>query len=214
MIPYFMQETIYFLLGKKAPWDVSDLPLSLSKKERKHMRNRMKSMYQKYYLATFNIENNIWESDSENFSEGWDCRPAYYNLEYSYPLADRRIVEFLGQVPIAHFYAGGLRRGLIRKAMTGVLPEKIRMRMDKMPYSPADELIYNRDLHKIQDLLRRKDFQNEINNMLDTSKMDGLIDNITESKKSSKYLPYYWQIIALSVWIKHICWTRNNRFAD
>lgn len=206
MIPIYIQDFFYFLLGKNTPWEISEFPLSLNKMDQRIVSRRMKLMYENYYMATFKIQNNIWSTDFENFGEGWDCGPSHFQLEYTYPLLDRRIVEFLVQVPVAHFYAGGLKRGLIRKAMLGILPEKIRLRMNKLPYSPADELIYNRDLSKIQFLLKGEEFQRVVNDFFDIVKLNLTIEVILSSKKSRNFLPIYWSTISVSVLTKYIHW--------
>jgi hypothetical protein len=52
------------------------------------------------------------------------------------PLLDRRIVQFVLSLPPEMFVAGGWDRGLYRMAMKGLLPEKIRWRRDKQPFTP------------------------------------------------------------------------------
>jgi len=210
MLPFFVQEFLYFIFKKKSPWDIYNLPLSLSKEDHKFLQHRMKSVYRNYYLATFNIQNNIWSTAIENFGEDWDCGPSHHQLEYCYPLLDRRIVEFLVQIPVAHFYAGGLKRGLIRKAMIGILPEKIRMRMNKLPYSPADELINKRDVLKIHDLLQEKDLKDVLESILDTKKMIFSFTGIAKSEVSRSFQPNYWLTIDLGVWINFMNWIKKT----
>jgi asparagine synthase (glutamine-hydrolysing) len=57
-----------------------------------------------------------------------DLAAAWYGIEMRHPLLDRRVVAFLLAIPpeiLVHF---GLSKPLLRAAMAGFLPEKIRMR--------------------------------------------------------------------------------------
>ena len=62
----------------------------------------------------------------------WDT----YSFRQVYPLLDRRIVEFMLQVPVAEFITDGWSRSLFRRAMATVLPPEIRQRLDKTPFAP------------------------------------------------------------------------------
>jgi asparagine synthase (glutamine-hydrolysing) len=57
-------------------------------------------------------------------------------LELALPFFDLDLMEFLAAVPAAQFSHGGQDRSLLRRAMSGVLPERIRLRTDKQPYVP------------------------------------------------------------------------------
>jgi asparagine synthase (glutamine-hydrolysing) len=57
-------------------------------------------------------------------------------IEGPQPLMDRRIWEFAYRVPLGQFCADGMPRGLYRRAMAGILPEKIRLRQTKGWFAP------------------------------------------------------------------------------
>lgn len=56
---------------------------------------------------------------------------SHYNLHVSYPLLDRRLLEFVIGVPLEQKRQGKNRRLLIRRAMKGYLPDSLRWRDDK-----------------------------------------------------------------------------------
>ncbi len=206
-LPFFIRPIIHTLLGVNKPWIINNLPLQGSHKEKKALQKRMTPYYKNYYFDPFNYKNSIWFSEDENFGEDWDCGSSHHQIEITYPLLDRRIIEFLVQFPVEHFYMDGLKRGLLRKAMQGILPEKIRLRFDKLPYSPDYEQINRRDMLKIKELLTRKPFNKKIESLLNTSKMISSLDNM---KLNSNIEPNYWTIIAISVWIKFYYWLDNK----
>ena len=57
--------------------------------------------------------------------ESWAASAVANRLEYSYPLLDKRIVEFILGVPAKYFVADGVGRYLFRKATSGVLSDDI-----------------------------------------------------------------------------------------
>jgi asparagine synthase (glutamine-hydrolysing) len=57
-------------------------------------------------------------------------------IEGREPLMDRRIWEFAYRVPLGEFCEDGISRSLYRRAMSGVLPEKVRRRTTKGWFAP------------------------------------------------------------------------------
>ena len=51
---------------------------------------------------------------------------AHTGIAYSFPLLDRRVIEFALSLPLDHFLADGYARQPFRRAMKGILPEEIR----------------------------------------------------------------------------------------
>ena len=66
----------------------------------------------------------------------WANRHGAYNMESGVPLFDKKINEFMFDVPIEQYLVGGNRRSLLRRAMEGILPPEIQWRKDKLPYTP------------------------------------------------------------------------------
>ena len=66
----------------------------------------------------------------------WANRHGAYAMESGVPLYDKQIIEFMFDVPIEQYLAGGNRRSLLRRAMEGILPHEIQWRRDKLPYTP------------------------------------------------------------------------------
>ncbi len=61
---------------------------------------------------------------------------ATLSMDIQFPYRDKNLIEFLLAVPPEQFIAGGLKRSLFRRAMKGILPERVRMRTTKHPYTP------------------------------------------------------------------------------
>jgi asparagine synthase (glutamine-hydrolysing) len=52
-------------------------------------------------------------------------------MAFRHPWLDKRLVEFVMAVPTDQTIRGGLRKIVLRNAMQGILPEKVRTRRDK-----------------------------------------------------------------------------------
>jgi asparagine synthase (glutamine-hydrolysing) len=63
-------------------------------------------------------------------------RDAYYGLRKTTPFFDKKILEFYLDIPEKVLFDNGFRRGLIRSAMQGLVPDEIVWRKFKNPYSP------------------------------------------------------------------------------
>ena len=57
-----------------------------------------------------------------------------FEIESRVPLLDTDIVDFAFSVPPAYKLAGGMSKGIFRKAVSGMLPESITQRTDKMGF--------------------------------------------------------------------------------
>ncbi len=88
-----------------------------------------------------------------------DADYASLGMDIRFPYWDKEIIEFLIDIPPEQFIAQGLKRSLFRRAMKGILPETIRLRNTKHPYTP--------DFHR-----RVMGKKEEIKHYLDTIESD------------------------------------------
>ena len=68
----------------------------------------------------------------------------YERVEPRYPLLDQRLVEFCLAAPSTVKIHDGYARYAVRGALRGILPEEIRLRTGKQPFSPDYGWRYNR----------------------------------------------------------------------
>ncbi len=80
--------------------------------------------------------------------EGWATEAPQYQLDYRYPLLDRRVVEFSLGLPPQMFFQHGWKRYLYRQAVTGILPPQVQWCKTKNdPARYADHQAVTRALH-------------------------------------------------------------------
>jgi asparagine synthase (glutamine-hydrolysing) len=70
----------------------------------------------------------------------WEDRNSMaHSVESRVPFLDYRLVEYVMSLPEEYRIHEGVTKRVLREAMTGSLPERVRMRMDKMGFYTAEE---------------------------------------------------------------------------
>jgi asparagine synthase (glutamine-hydrolysing) len=72
--------------------------------------------------------------------ESWAAHGAALGLTYTFPLLDRRIMEFALSLPGRMFFRDGWKRWLYRTAMEGILPDVVRWNPKKFDNAAAHQL--------------------------------------------------------------------------
>lgn len=71
----------------------------------------------------------------------WEDRNSMaHSVEARVPFLDHRLVEFSLGLPSSHKFVGGDTKRVLRDAMAGVLPEKVRLRRDKLGFATPEEI--------------------------------------------------------------------------
>jgi asparagine synthase (glutamine-hydrolysing) len=74
-------------------------------------------------------------------TEAWAAQGAALGLTYTFPLLDRRIIEFALSIPDHLYFRDGWKRWLYRTAMEGVLPDEVRWNPDKFDNAAYESLV-------------------------------------------------------------------------
>lgn len=82
-----------------------------------------------------------------------NIRNAHVGLEETFPLIDIRILNYVINIPAKQLNHKGWDRGLIRFAMIDMLPNNIKWRKDKYPYSPNYLKKLESSIKNISDIL-------------------------------------------------------------
>lgn len=82
-----------------------------------------------------------------------------HSIEARVPFLDYRLVEFVFSLPMEQLIKDGMTKRILRDAMRGLLPEKVRSRTDKMGYVTPEDIWFRKSLKKeIEDILQSKSF--------------------------------------------------------
>ena len=119
-----------------------------------------------------------------------------FSIENRLPFLDYRLVEFCFKLNNSYKIREGLGKWLLREAMKGILPEKVRLRKDKAGFNaPFDEWIRHENRLDIEAMINEDSFvNNEIYNQ------DVLKKRFQEHLKGQNHYMFIWQYINLNLW--------------
>lgn len=92
-------------------------------------------------------------------------------LEFRFPLMDKRLLEFCLAVPCSLKIRNGYQRYLIRAGLDKILPPKIQWRTSKKPFSPDYFRRYKRQIYKILDFLQDIQLTDPIRQVIDIERL-------------------------------------------
>jgi asparagine synthase (glutamine-hydrolysing) len=84
-----------------------------------------------------------------------------FSLETRFPFIDHHLVEKMLNTDTSFIYANGVTKVILRQAMKGILPEKVRKRMDKVGYETPEDAWLRTDKFKelFYDVVNSSSFQ-------------------------------------------------------
>lgn len=100
----------------------------------------------------------------------------YEKVESAYPFTDKRIIEFCLGIPGDMKVHNGYKRYTIRSGMKGLLPDKMRFRTTKEPFSPDFNIRYNNQKEKIREMLLSVKRNDLIKEIVDIEKLQKLLE--------------------------------------
>jgi asparagine synthase (glutamine-hydrolysing) len=139
--------------------------------------------------------------DPIQMSINWTERlGAHYNLETRHPFLDRRLVEFLMSIPPEKIFYFGNQKAILRVAMRGILPEKVRIRPDKTEFSSYIGLgLRYKETKKVRALLESP-VQSERSIVNLTRLQAAYEDYVMKGHSSNRFKS--WLSISLELWLK------------
>lgn len=127
------------------------------------------------------------------------CASAF-GVEPRYPFLDRRLMEFCVALPEEQKFADGWPRILLRRAMAGILPERVRWRSDKANLSPN----FHRQLRAADRALVDMSLGEPLAAYLDTARLRVVADRYfrgTNHDNDAADGPLLFRATTLSAWL-------------
>ncbi len=197
-----IQSLIYFLLSAKIRIKLSIINKGYLNKE-----------FINKYKGRTAISSHLHESESlndalidhfeyklEHLLKWEDRNSMWFSIEARVPYIDYRLVEKILASPSELKIKNGMTKTLLRESMKGILPEKIRIRIDKIGFgTPQAEWFRTEQWQKIViDILKSESFKNR--NLIDANKaieqynkhLNGKIDIAQE----------IWKWVHLELWFR------------
>lgn len=139
----------------------------------------------------------------------WDDRNSMqFSVESRTPFLDYRLVEYLLKTEDTAKIKDGYTKSLLRRSMKGLLPEKIRLRRDKVGFATPEDV-----------WLAEKAFKNIITSILDSDsfRKRGIIDSEKARKLYDRHCngeinvsKDIWKWINLEIWYRTFIDERKN----
>ncbi|MGM0502013.1 MAG: asparagine synthase (glutamine-hydrolyzing) [Bacillota bacterium] len=126
-----------------------------------------------------------------------DRMSMYTGLEVRVPFCDHRLVEYVWNVPWEMKNYGGQRKGVLRKAVAGLLPEEIRTR----PKNPYPKTVNPSYLEAVTNLLLEIINNNNapLIDFVNSQEIKKIIELRTESN-----VPWFGQLMQIPQWFAYL----------
>jgi asparagine synthase (glutamine-hydrolysing) len=129
----------------------------------------------------------------------WEDRDSMGNsIEARVPFLDYRLVEFVLGLPDEFKLSRGITKRVQRQGMSGILPDQVRDRMDKLGFVTPEENWLREDA---SDLFRRKLSQAIAisDGILNRKKTEKILEDMISGKMQFSFLP--WRLISFGEWV-------------
>lgn len=122
-----------------------------------------------------------------------------FSIEARLPFLDYRLIEFIFALPNPQKIRDGMTKVVLRNAMKGILPEKIRQRVDKMGFvTPEATWFRTTCKNQISEIIHSNSFKNR--GYFNTQKVQEHFSRFcTESEHDSTL---FWRCINLELWMR------------
>jgi asparagine synthase (glutamine-hydrolysing) len=129
----------------------------------------------------------------------WEDRSSMaHSIESRVPFLDFRLVEFVLGLPDEFKLAGGVTKRVMREGMRDVLPERVRLRVDKMGFATPEEVwVRERAPERFRAAIVRAIEQSQ--GILLPGAIDELEDTIAGHRAFDFRL---WRMIAFGAWME------------
>lgn len=134
--------------------------------------------------------------------ERMDLCAANFSLEVRHPFMDKRLIEFCLALPAEQKLSNGFGRMVMRRALEGILPEKVQWRGGKADLSPNfNDGFLNRDRHILDEVM-----SNQIKHLekyIDSDFLQAAYRRMKSEKEVKKEdITPAWQAVILALWIE------------
>tara|TARA_B100000315_G_scaffold258529_1_gene311040 strand:+ start:171 stop:2006 length:1836 start_codon:yes stop_codon:yes gene_type:complete len=167
-----------------------------------HVKDKDDLIFEKLYKTKTLRESfiNHFEYKFEHHLLWADKSGMHSSLETRFPFLDHNIVEKVLNTNIKNIYNNGINKVILRNSMKGLIPEKIRLRKDKIGYETPED-----------DWFRTKEFSNVFLDVINSASFrerpyfdyNNVVDLFNKHKirevNSGKEL---WKILHTELWIR------------
>jgi asparagine synthase (glutamine-hydrolysing) len=211
----FLNETFQYTRTHKSIYGLKTLIFSMNPRSLKHFKNHNfidPAFYNIFYNKANSLLDDFYKSkDLKEFlikhfeykfehNLLWaDKTGMQFSLETRFPFLDHNLVEKTLSIPTDNYIKDGYTKVIMRNALIGILPEKIRMRKDKVGFStPESDWFKNKKLQALlTDVIESKSFNERGYFNIKQCKKE-----LQTLQKYNKYNTEFWKWINLELWFR------------
>lgn len=123
-----------------------------------------------------------------------------FSIEARVPFLDYRIVEYIFSLPITQKIRNGWTKFILRNAVKGIIPEKIRKRRSKIGFETPEMEWMMKLRHNIKKIFASKRFEKR--KYFNQKKVLKKFDDFCDGKLSGDFSRIFWRIINLEIWLE------------
>jgi len=122
-----------------------------------------------------------------------------HSIESRSPFLDYRLAELSFSLPNKYKIRDGVGKWVLREAMRGILPEKVRTRTDKAGLiAPADRWFRTTNKSQVQNIINSELLKKS--NIFNVDNLNKLFEN--HLSENANYQMFLWQLINFNEWYK------------
>ncbi len=128
----------------------------------------------------------------------WEDRNSMaHSVEARVPFLDHRLVEFALSLPSEFKIRNGATKVVLREAMTGIVPDKIRERRDKIGFATPEERWVKHDLREyFRDGLREA--CRRYSSLFDSQALDLELQEMLAGRR--RFSNAFWRVVSFGAW--------------
>jgi asparagine synthase (glutamine-hydrolysing) len=213
-----IQEIYYYILTHKSLYGLKTfvyflLPASIKTSLMLNEKKYINKDFVKKYAITNSIAGNLYsakslnealikhfESKLEHLLKWEDLNSMAFSIEARVPFLDHNLVEAVLGLDGTHIIKYGFTKNLLRESMKGILPEEIRLRIDKIGFgTPQDEWFKSSEFQIIiNEILDSSTFRNR--NLINVDAAKLVYRNFLQGKNADSN--EIWKFIHLELWFR------------
>jgi asparagine synthase (glutamine-hydrolysing) len=122
-----------------------------------------------------------------------------FSVEVRLPFLDHRLVEYLLAIPAEQKIDGVTTKAVLRKAMSGILPEEIRTRKDKLGFAPPESVWLRGPLREwVEDIFSSAQFRQR--DWIDVFALDRVWSRFKDGETALHGVLWRW--LSLETWVR------------
>ncbi|MEM3393931.1 MAG: asparagine synthase (glutamine-hydrolyzing) [Candidatus Methanomethylicia archaeon] len=129
-----------------------------------------------------------------------DKNSSAFSIEARVPFLDHRICEFIFSLPISVRIKNGWTKYILRKAVDGIVPEKIRWRRSKIGFAVPEKRWLLELKDEIMKVFLSKEFRNR--KYFNQEEIVKKFREFCNNKLNEEYVRIFWRILILEFWLR------------